>query len=177
MAADVLCNSFKKQRSWPRKSARPRAVAKHWERDIIEMPFIVETCHKTNRNSGAESVSLSRRELQLARLAAEGRLNKEISYTLGLTEGTVKVYMSGLFAKLGVANRAELAAWATRHEEELDRTYASESSAHEARPPQSFRSHVPTSDVLGDIHTDCAGCAHLLQLYTEAASRLAQLAC
>ena len=144
------------------------------------MAIIVETCHKTNRNSGAESVSLSRRELQLARLAAEGRLNKEISYTLGLTEGTVKVYMSGLFAKLGVANRAELAAWATRHEEELsrvDESYASESSAHEGRTFQSFRSHVPTSDVLGDIHTDCAGCAHLLQLYTEAASRLAQLAC
>ena len=52
------------------------------------MAIIVETCRKTNRNSGAESVALSRRELQLARLAAEGRLNKEISYTLGLTEGT-----------------------------------------------------------------------------------------
>lgn len=56
---------------------------------------------------------LTTRERQLAVLVAEGRQNKEIAYTLGLSEGTVKVYMSHLFSKLGFHNRAELAAWAT----------------------------------------------------------------
>jgi hypothetical protein len=55
----------------------------------------------------------------MAQLVCQGRLNKEISGILGLTEGTVKIYMSNLFAKLGVWNRAELAAWTVRHESEL----------------------------------------------------------
>jgi DNA-binding NarL/FixJ family response regulator len=83
------------------------------------MQVIVETCRKTVRNSGANYASLSPRDLQLARLVTEGRLNKEISFALGITEGTVKVYMSNLYAKLGVSNRAELAAWAVRHEGQI----------------------------------------------------------
>lgn len=78
------------------------------------MPVIVETCRKTHRNAGADMVSLSPRELQLAQLVTEGQQNKEIGFQLGITEGTVKVYMSHLFAKLGVSNRAELSAWAAR---------------------------------------------------------------
>ncbi len=79
------------------------------------MPVTVETCRKTERNNVANTVRLSPREQQLARLVTEGQQNKEIAYQLGITEGTVKVYMSHLFAKLGVSNRAELSAWATRN--------------------------------------------------------------
>ena len=85
------------------------------------MQIIVGTCRKTLRNSGAEFVKLSARDLQMAHLVCQGRLNKEISGILGLTEGTVKIYMSNLFAKLGVGNRAELAAWTVRHEAQLQR--------------------------------------------------------
>jgi hypothetical protein len=60
--------------------------------------------------------------MQLASLVSRGRLNKEISYILGITEGTVKVYLSHLFSKLGVANRAELSAWAVRHDGEIEYT-------------------------------------------------------
>jgi two-component system nitrate/nitrite response regulator NarP len=35
--------------------------------------------------------------------------NREIAEELGVTEGTVKVYLHALFDKLGVDNRTELA--------------------------------------------------------------------
>lgn len=95
------------------------------------MQVIVDTCRKTLRNSGATQASLSRRDLQLARLVTEGRLNKEISFCLGITEGTVKVYMSNLYAKLGVGNRAELAAWTVRNENLLQRDAVCAESAQE----------------------------------------------
>lgn len=52
---------------------------------------------------------LSPRERQLVGLVAQGRRNREIAAELGITEGTVKVYLHAIFGKLGVANRTELA--------------------------------------------------------------------
>lgn len=52
---------------------------------------------------------LSRRERQLVALVAQGLRNREIASELGITEGTVKVYLNAIFDKLGVANRTELA--------------------------------------------------------------------
>ena len=40
---------------------------------------------------------------------AAGRTNKEIGDTMNLTEGTVKVYLHTLMAKLGMHSRVELA--------------------------------------------------------------------
>jgi hypothetical protein len=42
-------------------------------------------------------------------LLAQGLCNKELAGNLGLSEGTVKVYLSRLFDKTGVADRFELA--------------------------------------------------------------------
>jgi two-component system nitrate/nitrite response regulator NarP len=58
--------------------------------------------------SGHEA-GLSPRERQLVALVALGRRNREIAQELGITEGTVKVYLHAIFDKLGVANRTELA--------------------------------------------------------------------
>ena len=59
--------------------------------------------------SNARAVSLTRREGQLVSLLSHGLKNKEIAATLFITEGTVKVYLSRLFQKLGVKDRFELA--------------------------------------------------------------------
>ncbi len=53
--------------------------------------------------------ALSPRERQLVALVALGLRNREIASELGITEGTVKVYLHAIFDKLGVANRTELA--------------------------------------------------------------------
>lgn len=57
---------------------------------------------------------LSPRERQLVALVAKGLRNREIAARLGVTEGTVKVYLHAIFDKLGVASRTELAMRATQ---------------------------------------------------------------
>lgn len=58
---------------------------------------------------------LTGREIQLIRLLAMGLKNKEISGMLSITEGTVKVYLSRLFQKLGVKDRFELALYGMKN--------------------------------------------------------------
>jgi DNA-binding NarL/FixJ family response regulator len=60
-------------------------------------------------------IVFSARERQLATLLAQGRKNKEIAYLLGLSEGTVKVYLSRLFDKVGVSDRFDLALYVIEH--------------------------------------------------------------
>ncbi|MFN7997656.1 MAG: response regulator transcription factor [Bryobacteraceae bacterium] len=57
----------------------------------------------------AKRVVLSQREGQLITLLSHGLKNKEIASTLLISEGTVKVYLSRLFQKVGVKDRFELA--------------------------------------------------------------------
>ena len=54
-------------------------------------------------------IALAPRERQVTGLIAQGLSNKEIAWSLGITEGTVKVYLSKLFDKVGVSDRFELA--------------------------------------------------------------------
>jgi DNA-binding NarL/FixJ family response regulator len=62
-----------------------------------------------------ERVSLTTREGQLVGLIPQGLKNKELAYALGITEGTVKVYLSRIFKKLGVNDRFELALYALKN--------------------------------------------------------------
>ena len=52
---------------------------------------------------------LSKREKAIAGLVARGLRNREIASELGMTEGTVKVYLHRIYEKLGVSSRTELA--------------------------------------------------------------------
>lgn len=63
----------------------------------------------TDSFRSARRVSLSPREGQLVNMLARGLKNKEISHELGITEGTVKVYLSHLFTKSGTRDRFDLA--------------------------------------------------------------------
>ena len=54
------------------------------------------------------SVHLTYREGQLLALLGRGLTNKEIAVCLGITVGTVKVYLSTLFKKTGAKDRFEL---------------------------------------------------------------------
>jgi DNA-binding CsgD family transcriptional regulator len=57
----------------------------------------------------APAVHLTRRENQLLALVSEGLKNKEISARMGITAGTVKMYLEKLFDKVGARDRYELA--------------------------------------------------------------------
>jgi two-component system nitrate/nitrite response regulator NarP len=53
--------------------------------------------------------ALTRRERELIELVRQGLRNRDIATELGVTEGTVKVYLHAIFDKLQVENRTELA--------------------------------------------------------------------
>ena len=63
----------------------------------------------TGTNSLTQAVHLTPREGHLVQLLTQGLKNKEIAYQLGITEGTVKVYLSKLFQKVGAKDRFDLA--------------------------------------------------------------------
>jgi DNA-binding NarL/FixJ family response regulator len=60
-------------------------------------------------------VPLTRREGQLVVLLSQGLKNKEIGAALSISEGTVKVYLSRLFQKVGAKDRFELALYGLRN--------------------------------------------------------------
>jgi DNA-binding NarL/FixJ family response regulator len=62
-----------------------------------------------------ESGRLTRRELEILRLAAEGHKNAEMAAMLWLTEQTIKFHLSNIYRKLNVANRTEASRWAQVH--------------------------------------------------------------
>jgi two-component system, NarL family, nitrate/nitrite response regulator NarL len=53
--------------------------------------------------------SLTAREREITDLVRQGLRNAAIAEELGLTEGTVKVYLNRIYEKLGIASRIELA--------------------------------------------------------------------
>lgn len=55
----------------------------------------------------AQPVHLTKREKQLLQLLVEGATNNQIAQMLGLSEGTVRVYLSTLYNKIGVASRVQ----------------------------------------------------------------------
>ncbi len=63
---------------------------------------------------GMVRVQVTPRELSALRLMSEGRSNKEIANTLGISERTVKTHLGHLFDKLGVTSRTEAVKVATR---------------------------------------------------------------
>lgn len=58
--------------------------------------------------------TLTARELQVVRLVASGLRNKEIADQLHLSEGTVKIHLHHIYAKVNVDGRLALTLWAQK---------------------------------------------------------------
>jgi DNA-binding NarL/FixJ family response regulator len=58
---------------------------------------------------------LTAQEMAVLALVADGLTNRQIAVKLYLGEGTVRNYVSSILSKLSVANRAEAAAFAVKH--------------------------------------------------------------
>jgi len=72
---------------------------------------------RTRDNSASNALGhfgLTARELEIVKSVVQGMGNREISESLGISHFTVKHYMTRIFDKLLVANRVELALFATR---------------------------------------------------------------
>jgi DNA-binding NarL/FixJ family response regulator len=58
---------------------------------------------------------LSSRELEVLRILAKGKSNREISRMLNISAHTVKSHVIHIFNKLGVNDRTQAAVWAAHH--------------------------------------------------------------
>jgi DNA-binding NarL/FixJ family response regulator len=64
------------------------------------------------REAGGGSSVLTKREVEILRLTAQGHSNGDLAKMLWVTEQTVKFHLSNIYKKLGVANRTEASHWA-----------------------------------------------------------------
>ena len=64
--------------------------------------------------------TLTLREWQIVVSLWTGGSNKHIARDLNITEGTVKVHLNNIFAKLGIVSRTALTALTIVHRDQLD---------------------------------------------------------
>lgn len=67
-----------------------------------------------SRRTTRRSTALTRREIQILRMLAEGLRNRVIAERLSISEGTVKVHLRHIYGKVGVSGRLELVVRAHR---------------------------------------------------------------
>jgi pimeloyl-ACP methyl ester carboxylesterase/DNA-binding CsgD family transcriptional regulator len=81
----------------------------------LDEPTIAARFHEETEPGPTYPDSLTDREVQVLRLVAAGKSNREIADWLVLSPHTVVRHISNIFAKTGVANRTEAATYAVRH--------------------------------------------------------------
>jgi len=84
--------------------------------DPVLTQRVFERVREAQRKDEKSAFSaLTDQEMRVLALLAEGKTNREIAQMLYLGEGTVRNYVSSILSKLGLANRAEAAAYAVQH--------------------------------------------------------------
>ena len=68
-----------------------------------------------HQQDGRAGLRITPRELEIVRLLAEGKVNKEIAALLGITVRTVETHRAKIMLKLGLRSLAELIHYALRH--------------------------------------------------------------
>jgi DNA-binding CsgD family transcriptional regulator len=82
----------------------------------------------------AETIDLSPREQEVARMIAEGYPNKTIAAVLEISSWTVSTYVRRIFAKLGVRSRAAMVALLVEEEVVIPRP----TRVSKPRPPRPY---------------------------------------
>jgi DNA-binding NarL/FixJ family response regulator len=78
-------------------------------------PALARLDELTAGAASAEPLPVTARELEVLRLVAAGRTNREIAAVLAISERTVERHLGNIFAKLDVPNRAAATAYAYDH--------------------------------------------------------------
>ena len=81
--------------------------------DYSMVPILNEKISQENEKT--EDDKLTRREIEVLKLLAEGLFNKEIAYKLSISEKTVKNHVSNIFKKIGVFDRTQAAVYAIKN--------------------------------------------------------------
>jgi DNA-binding NarL/FixJ family response regulator len=80
------------------------------------MPDVRRVERLLQRSDRRASHGLSARELEVLRLVAAGKSNREIAATLVVSEHTVARHVQNIFAKLRVSSRTAATAFAFEHD-------------------------------------------------------------
>ena len=81
--------------------------------DFTMVPMLNEKIAQERER--VEEEKLTRREIEVLKLLAEGLFNKEIDYKLSISEKTVKNHVSNIFKKIGVFDRTQAAVYAIKN--------------------------------------------------------------
>lgn len=81
--------------------------------DFTMVPLLNEKIAREKEK--VEDEKLTRREIEVLKLLAEGLFNKEIAYKLSISEKTVKNHVSNIFKKIGVFDRTQAAVYAIKN--------------------------------------------------------------
>ncbi len=68
-----------------------------------------EPLHPAEAEAAARIAELTPQQFRVLTMMAEGLLNKQIAYELGVSEATIKAHMTAIMRKLGVGNRTQVA--------------------------------------------------------------------
>ena len=83
---------------------------------VILHPSVAEKLRRSMRKTDSDEPVLSPREMQILRLAAEGRHNRDIANSLSISVRTVEGHLSHILMKLDVTSRTEAVVYgAARH--------------------------------------------------------------
>lgn len=78
-------------------------------------PLMKEKLNEKNVDNNNIIDTLTKREIEVLKLLAEGLFNKEIAFTLAISEKTVKNHVSNIFKKINVSDRTQAAVFAIRN--------------------------------------------------------------
>ena len=70
---------------------------------------------RTDNQTAAALVTLTRREKQIIRLVARGMSNKSVAQLLSISDATVHFHLKNIYRKLGVRNRTSATVFIVCH--------------------------------------------------------------
>jgi DNA-binding NarL/FixJ family response regulator len=92
------------------------AVRQVFNQSLFIGPGLRESSSYAGHGNGkAHGTELTKREMEILGLVAQGYSNGRVARILWITEQTVKFHLSNIYRKLEVANRTEATRWAMEH--------------------------------------------------------------
>jgi ATP/maltotriose-dependent transcriptional regulator MalT len=102
----------------PPAAEQPILEERRREGEAVDLDALVTTLTRgrgPRRMTGGALGALTAAEIEVANLVSDGLTNVEIAAQLIMSRGTVKAHLSHVYTKLGVPNRAALAAFVRTH--------------------------------------------------------------
>lgn len=115
-AVDIGCNGYILKDS--NSAMLKKAIHSVYEGDSFIQPDLIPILNAglVERDSSEGALGgLTKREIEVLKLLAEGLFNKEIAYKLNISERTVKNHVSNIFKKINASDRTQAAVFAIKN--------------------------------------------------------------